>query len=312
MRRAFSLLVLGLVSLTAGPLAADKVVLRDGRTLETKKPPEIRGRQAVLTLTDGSLVSIPAGEIDTQKTAAAAANAAEASKLPTAAPIVARPPTLVDAARATREGKKAAVVLTDQDVAAGTLDSPDEKKVAGDGSIVVSNVTAKKAGSGTTVTGSVQNVGGSPVEGVGVTIELVGEGGKTVASSFGQLSADALAPGEKASFTAQMDTEATAQNVRVLPRWRAAKDAKDTKDAKGEKVDRGAAAGKGGATKDPNAAAEPTPTPKPAPAATPAPVLRSPDMPAPRANAPVGAPSTPGGSYVPQPSSSQAKPPGGG
>lgn len=314
MRRAFSLLVLGLVSLTAGPLAADKVVLRDGRTLETKKPPQIRGRQAVLTLTDGSLVSIPAAEIDTRRTAEAASNAAEASKSPTAAPLVARPPTLVDAARATREGKKAAVVLTDQDVAAGTLDSPDEKKAAGDGSVVVSNVVAKKAGTGTTVTGSVQNVGGSPVEGVGVTIELVGEGGKTVASSFGQLSADALAPGEKATFTAQMDTEATAQNVRALPRWRAAretKDTNDTKDAKGEKAERGAAAGKGAATKDPNAAAEPTPTPKPAPAATPAPVLRSPDQPAPRASAPVGAPSTPGGSYVPQPSSSQAKPPGG-
>ena len=80
MRRAFSLLVLGLISLTAGPLAADKVVLKDGRTLETKKPPEIRGRQAVLVLADGKLVSIPASEIDTEKTAAAAAKAAEAAK----------------------------------------------------------------------------------------------------------------------------------------------------------------------------------------------------------------------------------------
>ena len=71
------------------------------------------------------------------------------------------------------------------------------------------------------MTGSVQNVGEGAVEGVGVTIELVGEGGKTVASAFGQLSADVLAPGEKATFTAQLDTEATAQNVRVMPRWRA-------------------------------------------------------------------------------------------
>ena len=123
MRRAFSLLVLGLISLTAGPLAADKVVLKDGRTLETKKPPEIRGRQAVLVLADGKLVSIPASEIDTAKTAAAAAKAAEAAKVPAAAPGVARPPSLVDAARATRDGKKASVVLTDQDVAGGILDA---------------------------------------------------------------------------------------------------------------------------------------------------------------------------------------------
>lgn len=306
MRRAFSLLVLGLVSLTAGPLAADKVVLKDGRTLETKKPPEIRGRQAVLVLADGQLVSIPASEIDTQKTAAAAAKAAEAAKLPTAAPVVARAPSLVDAARATREGKKATVVLTDQDVAAGLVETGEEKKAPGGGRVIVSNVSAKKAGAGTTVTGSVQNVGESTVEGVGVTIELVGEGGKTVASSFGELSADVLAPGEKATFTAQLDTEATAQNVRAMPRWRA----RATQEGGG--TNPASPAGKSGAAAAATPPAEPTPTPVPAPAATPAPPRRSSDMPAPPANAPVGAPSRPGGSYVPQPSSDQPKPPGGG
>jgi hypothetical protein len=305
MRRALPLLVLGLISLTAGPLAADKVVLKDGRTLETKKPPEIRGRQAVLTLADGKLVSIPASEIDTGKTAAAAAKAAEAAKLPAATPVVARPPSLVDAANATREGKKASVVLTDQDVAAGFLDSGEVKKAPGDGRIIVSNVLAKKAASGTTVTGSVQNVGEGSVEGVGVTIELVGEGGKTVASSFGQLSADALAPGEKATFNAQLDTEATAQNVRVLPRWR-------TKEKEGDKTDPASPAGKAAAAKEATPPAEPTPAPKPAPVATRAPAPRSSDMPAPPASAPMGAPAKPGGGYVPQPSSNQPKPPGGG
>ncbi len=310
MRRAFSLLVLGLVSLTAGPLAADKVVLRDGRTLDTKKPPEFRGRQAVLVLTDGKLVSIPASEIDTGKTAAAAAKAAEAAKRPAPTPVVARPPSLVDAANATRDGKKASVVLTDQDVAGGYLEPGEEKKAAGAGRVIVSNVSAKKAASGTTVTGSVQNVGESPVEGVGVTIELVGENGKTVASSFGQLSADALAPGEKATFSAQMDTEATAQNVRVSPRWRAPGAGSD----RGE-VDPASSAGsvRPGIGRRPLPPSRlPAPTAAPTPAPTPAPVLRSPDMPAPAPNAPVGAPAKPGGSYVPQPSSNQPKPPGGG
>ena len=72
MRRVLSLLVLGLIGLLSGPLAADQVVLRDGRTLDTKKPPVIKGRQAVLTLADGKLVSIPAAEIDLEKTAALA------------------------------------------------------------------------------------------------------------------------------------------------------------------------------------------------------------------------------------------------
>ncbi len=304
MRRAFSLLVLGLLSLIAGPLAADKVFLKDGRTLDTKKPPEIRGRQAVLVLTDGKLVSIPASEIDTAKTAAAAAKAMEAGKLPAPTPIAARAPSLVDAANATRDGKKASVVLTDQDVAAGQLDEGGEKKPAGDGRVVVSNVSAKKAASGTTVTGSVQNVGEGTVEGVGVTIELVGEGGKTVASTFGELSADVLAPGEKATFTSQLDTEATAQNVRAMPRWRA-------RENEGEKSDPSSPAGKAAAAREATPPAGPAPVPSPAPAATRAPAPRSPDMPAPPASAPVGAPSTPGGGYVPQPSSSQPKPPGG-
>jgi hypothetical protein len=304
MRRAFSLLVLGLVSLTAGPLAAGQVVLKDGRTLDTKKPPQIRGRQAVLLLADGTLVSIPASEIDTGKTAAAAAKAAEAAKLPAPTPVVARPPSLVDAANATRDGKKASVVLTDQDVAAGELDATGTKKAAGDGRVVVSNVSAKKGASGTTVTGSVQNVGDLSVEGVGVTIELVGEGGKTVASAFGQLSADLLAPGEKATFTSQLDTEATAQNVRVLPRWR-------SKEKEGSPTDPASPGSKPAAAPGTAPPAGPTPAPSPAPAATRAPAQRSPDMAAPPASAPVGAPNQPGGGYVPQPSSNQPKPPGG-
>ena len=42
MRRVPSLLVLGLMSLLGGPVAADQVVLRDGRTLDTKKPPVLK------------------------------------------------------------------------------------------------------------------------------------------------------------------------------------------------------------------------------------------------------------------------------
>lgn len=307
MRRAFSLLVLGLISLTAGPLAADEIFLKDGRTLETKKPPVIRGRQAVLLLADGKLVSIPASEIDTAKTAAAAAKAAAAANVPAAVPTAARAPSLVDAANATRDGRKASVVLTDQDVAGGYLEPGDEKKAAGAGRVIVSNVSARKGASGTVVTGSVQNTGESAVEGVAITVEAVGDQGQTVSSAFGQLSADALAPGEKATFTAQLDSEVAARNVRASPRWRASK--REMTVAGGSSSAGASAASSGGA---PPVEPTPAPTAAPTPAPTPAPVLRSPDMPAPAPNAPVGAPEKPGGSYVPQPSSNQPKPPGGG
>lgn len=296
MRRVLSLLVL-----VAGPLVADQVVLKDGRVLETKKPPVVRGRQAVLVLPDGKLVSLPAAEIDTEKTAALAAKAAAAPAAEQAPAAVA--PSLVGAARASTSSRKAAVVLTDQDVAGGVVETADEKGRA-PGRVVVSNVSARKVGSGTTVTGSVQNVGESPIEGVAVTIEAVGADGKTIASAFGQLSADALAAGEKATFTAQLGAEAGAQNVRVLPRWT------EPKSAAGSSG--GAGAKDAGATEKTPAAEPPPPTPAPARPAAPTPPPRPPDVAAPPANAPVGAPSAPGGTYLPPPASGQPKPPGGG
>lgn len=303
MRRVLSLLVLGLISLLSGPLAADQVVLKDGRTLDTKKPAEIRGRQAILVLADGKLVSIPAAEIDQEKTAALAAKATAAAK-PAATP----PPaatTLAGAAQATRDGRKATVVLTDQDVAGGWLEPEAEKKPGGGGRVVVSNVSAKKTSNGTTVTGSAQNVGNGAVEGVTVTVEAVGEKGETVSSAFGQLSADTLAAGEKATFTAFLDTAASASNVRTLPRWRSTQ-----KEA--EEAGKAPAGGKQAAAKGEAPPAEPSPTPVPTKAPEPTPPPRAPDVAAPPANAPVGAPSQPGGAYVPQPSSDQPKPPGGG
>ncbi len=306
MRRVLSLLVLGLLSLLNGPLAADQVVLKDGRTLDTKKPPEIRGRQAILVLADGKLVSIPAAEIDAEKTAALARKTAETVKA-TGTPAAASAPTLAGAAQATRDAKKATVVLTDQDVAGGFLEPEAEKKSAGSGRVVVSNVSAKKSANGTTVTGSVQNVGSGAVEGVAVTVEVVGDKGQTVSSAFGQLSADALAPGEKATFTAVVDAAVSAQNVRTVPKWRASR-------KESEESGTAAAGGKPAAAKGEAPGAEPPPTPVPAPAKAPEPPpqVRPPDVAAPPANAPVGAPSQPGGTYVPQPSSDQPKPPGGG
>ncbi len=294
--------VLWMLLLLAGPLIADQVVLRDGRVLETKKPPTIRGRQAVLVLADGKLVSIPATELDMKKTAALAAkptvtgSGGKTAESP--------PPTLVDAARASAAARKAVVILTDRDVAGGRLEPTGEKSIS-PGRVVVSNVSARKAGGGTAVTGSVQNAGEVPIEGVAVTVEAVGADGKTIASAFGQLSADALGAGEKATFSAQLDAEAGAQNVRVVPRWRETKRAAAGADASGQ-------AGRSEAPGESPAGVEPPPTPVPAPTATPTPPSRPSDVAAPPANAPVGAPASPGGTYLPLPASDQPKPPGGG
>lgn len=302
MRRVSSLIVLGLVSLLVGPLAADKVVLKDGRTFDTKKPPEIRGRQAVLTLADGRLVSIPATEIDKEKTAAAARSAAEAAKAPpTPTPTPVRSPTLADAAEATRAARKSTVVLTDEDVARGWVEPTSEEGTGeGAGRIVVGPLSGQKTETGYSVEGSVQNVGTATVDGVAVTVEAVDAEGKAVASAFGQLAKDSLAPGETSSFVARIETTQVAEGFRCAPRW----------------MSRPVPAGEGEPgsepkpTPEPEAAAPPPPAPAAAPERTPPP--RSPDYAAPPANAPVGAPEKPGGTYLPPPSSNQPKPPSGG
>lgn len=309
MRRVLSLLVIGLISLLVGPLAADQVVLKDGRTLDTKKPPVIRGKQAILVLPDGKLVSMPASDIDMEKTAALAKKAAEAPK-PAASPTPPRAPTLVDAARATQAAKKANVVLTDQDVARGYLEVSSGSAEKGDGEVVMGPVTTKKGPTGWTIEGSVQNTGKGGVVGVSVTIEALGAKGKSISTAFGQLAKDNLEPGEKSTFRAQVDTDQQVERFTYVPRWKVLAPApkEGEKGAEGAAKPAGARPG-GDETEGQEAPTNPAPTPAPA-APTPPPI--PPGWAAPQANAPVGSPSQPGGTYVPQPSSDQPKPPGGG
>jgi len=300
MRRALSLLVLGFL---AGPLAADQVVLKDGRTLDTKKPPVIKGRQAVLVLADGKLVSIPASEIDAAKTAALAKKVAEAPKAVTT-PAPARAPTLADAARASQTAKKATVVLTDQDVAGGYLEVSSGSPEKGEGEVTLGPVTAKQGPGGYSVEGSVMNSGKAPVLGVSVTIAALGDDGKPFSTTYGQVAKDSLDPGEKATFTARLETTRTATTFRYVPRWKVRASAQREP---GEEPPAGASGSPDGAGDE--ATPPPTPTPEPTPEPTQPPV--PPGWAAPQANAPVGAPSTPGGTYIPQPSTDQPKPPGG-
>ncbi len=311
MRRVSSLLVPVLLGLLTGPLPADQVVLKDGRMLDTKKPPVVKGRQAVLTLADGKLVSIPAAEIDTEKTAAAAKKTAEAKAAPQPTPVPPRAPTLVDAAQASRSAKKATVVLTDQDVAGGLLEVSSGSPEKGEGEVTIGPVTKKKDDSGWTIEGSVMNSGKAPVVGVSVTIEAVGAEGKRLATTFGQLAKDSLDPGETASFRASVASGEKVERFTYVPRWKivapARKSGEPGSEAAGEGETRDRETPPAGESPEDQPKAKPTPTPAPEP--TPAPY--PPDVAPPTANAPVGAPAQPGGTYLPPPSADQPKPPGG-
>ena len=69
MRAGSALLILSLGTVVVSPAWADVVVLRDGSSVATTKPYVVKGKIAILTRTDGSLVSIPVEEIDEEKIA---------------------------------------------------------------------------------------------------------------------------------------------------------------------------------------------------------------------------------------------------
>jgi len=297
-----------LLLLAAGGAGEDVVVLKDGRTLEIVGAPVSKGRMVLLKTRDGTLFSIPAEEIDGPKT-----EAARARVVPTATPTPEsglRPARPAEIAGKKSE-RKAAVVLTDEQVAKGqTEDETGKKDEEGEESVEVTNAAATKNPSGYAITGSVLNSGKVDVSGVSVTIEGV-TGGKTIATTFGQVAKDQLTPGEKSTFTADLKETADIQTFRYVARWQTkmAVKSRSPSDWGGglkppSKPPEGADAAKteGNAEKS----AEPTPVPTPK-------LVRIPsgDVAFPPANAPIGNPDKPGGTFLPRPTGDQPKTPGG-
>jgi hypothetical protein len=289
---------------TASLFAAD-VILKDGQTIATKKPYVVKGKMAILTRTDGSLVSIPVEDIDLGKTAAAAAVKPAAPKTEPAPAAPKKPMTPVEAAMA-KGGKRATVVITDADVGASTAVGPDGEKVEkGEGEVSIANASATKTKTGYSINGSVINVGKADVRGVSVTIELVGQNSKTLQTVFGNVAKDSLAPGEKSVFTADVTSEAEAKSFRYVPSWQLTVSVRTAEPGSTSKPETGSSSPKPSTASEANPASLPkTEKSEPPPQPTPQ-VIPRPDVAPPSANAPVGAPSTPGGVYIPRPSDNQ-------
>jgi hypothetical protein len=269
---------------------ADQVVLKDGSVINTSKPYVLKGNQAILTLTDGTLVSVPANQIDGKKTAEANAKAAKPSKEKA---VVAAPQSPAEAARM-KSSRKASIVLSDEDVQ-HPIANPDgttsASKGNGEGKVEVTNVQTSRESGTLMVTGSMQNTGEGDVVAVSVTVEAVGKDNKTVSTAFGRVAKDSLGSGEKTTFTAEFQEESSISNVRFVPRWQV----------------------KVPVSKAPEgAAAQPAAGPSQAPAAEQKPaapeakkdeikyVPRG-DVAPPPANPAVGAPTNPNAPYFPQP-----------
>src|ERR1019366_2460042 len=122
-------LAVSFLACLSGIAGADEIWLKDGRRIGTKKPFVKKGSLALLTTTDGVLLSLPLSEIDLEKTAAEKARGAATEPLPAPSPL--KPLTPAEAAKQ-KTGRRAAVVLTDDTIAHGIGDEVAAKK-EGDG-----------------------------------------------------------------------------------------------------------------------------------------------------------------------------------
>jgi len=297
-----------LLASTAG--LAEVIVLKGGVVVQLQRPPVRRGNNVLLTRADGTLLSVPASEIDVAATAAA-----RAVPPPTPEPPPAPPATLAEAARASHEAPKARVRITDSDVshaersgqtgtAVNAEETPKEKdKAAGAGRVEVADYTQEKSGEALVVRGTLRNPGGTTTISIRMTVTALDAKGQAIASGDAGLSSVVIEPSKTAAFsiTLPVGTKSVA-SLKFAPRWTA-----PVPPASGSSSEESAKNVTPAASGAPAAAAPTAPPPPPAPTPYGRGSLYAPPAP----NAPSEAPKDGKTGYIPGASSpsNQPKPP---
>jgi hypothetical protein len=213
----------GLFFAAALAFAADVVVLKGGARIELKKPPVRQGALILLTRTDGTLLSIPATEVDWKATAAEGARVVPGRPAPA---VTAPAETPAQAVRSGHSGPKAKIKLTDADVTHQVEEEPaaGEKKPGeprtGAGRLEIAEYTQEKSENDLVVRGSLRNAGGTTAGGARMTVTALDEKGDPVGSGEATLSAQMIEPGATASFSAKIPVgEKSAVSFRFAPQW---------------------------------------------------------------------------------------------
>jgi hypothetical protein len=205
--------------------ASDVVVLRGGARIDLKQPPMRQGSTVLLTRRDGTLLSVPFSEIDQKATAAARAAAPPAPAVSAATP---SPQTPAEAAKATRQGPKARVKLTDADVGHYLDTGPgDEKKDEGassgggtGASVDIANYTQKKNGDNLIVRGTLRNLGTAAALSTRLTVTPLDEKEQAIDSVEASVSNGTIEPGREVNFSATIPVGNRAVGtMRFSPRW---------------------------------------------------------------------------------------------
>ena len=212
----FSLLLALVASLEAG---AEVILLKGGVRIELKKPPVRQGNVVLLTRSDGTLLSVPASEVDWKATAAAKASA----PAPPAPAVTAPPQSLAQAAKASGRGQKARIKLTDADVSHSVEegnDTGEKEPQTGPARLDVTDYSQEKTGTNLTVHGSLHNSGGTPAVNSRMTVTALDEKGDKIASAEAGLSKAVVDPGGTVSFSVTIPVaERFVGTLRFAPQW---------------------------------------------------------------------------------------------
>src|SRR5258706_13176206 len=198
-KRVLVLFVFGLLTASAGR-AAEIVVLKGGKTLELSKPYVVRGTQAVLTLKDGTVMSVGTSEIDR-----AATQAARARRVPKKGDAEeAGPVSPVEAARAQKNLQKAKVKVDDDNVSHPYVPGPEEggkESGEGDARVEVVDWEQTAASGSVTVKGNLRNSGSVTADAISMLVMGKDDKGKTLASTAADVSAGTLEAGSVTTLT---------------------------------------------------------------------------------------------------------------
>lgn len=220
----FLSLLLGLAGSPLFAQGSDVVVLRGGTRIVLQRSWAIQGKMALLTRTDGTLLSVPVSEID--RDATRAANASRPAPVSATPSLAAPPATPAQAARASREGPQARVRITDADVGhefaetAPEAAKAPERTVSGGAKVEVGSYDQTQAGSLVIVKGTLRNMGGTNASSVRLTVSGVDDKGMSFVSSEAAVSKGTIEPGESVSFGASLEVgEAVVASFRFAPQW---------------------------------------------------------------------------------------------
>jgi hypothetical protein len=203
--------------------AGDVVVIKGGARIELLKPIARQGNVVLLTRADGTLLSVPAADIDWKATEAARKAARAPAK--GASAVEAPPETPAQAARAGRNGPKARVKLTDADVGHVTDEEPgsgakDVSQQPGSGRLEVVDYQQEKSGGNLIVRGSIRNSNTTPAANARMTVTAMDEKGERIAASEAGLSNGVVAPGGTVSFSVTIPVgERFVGSIRFAPQW---------------------------------------------------------------------------------------------